>query len=151
VKVVVGNIDVKDGYVGSFPLYVVGYLSFQDCVQMTDVDGLASLQTVHSYLSFNNCAAMTNVDGMSSLQTVHGNLDFYNCRALTTVDGISSLQTIHGYLHFSNCTSLTSVNGLSSLQTIKHDIINVTNCPAFGNFSKDNVTLKELQDSLQKD
>jgi hypothetical protein len=29
VKVVVGNIDVKDGYVGSFPSYVVGYLSFK--------------------------------------------------------------------------------------------------------------------------
>jgi len=88
-------------------------LELQDCVALTDVDGLREL-TGLTRLRLVNCPSLTNVDdleGLTKLQT----LDLMGCSALMNVDGLKGLTGLQT-LNLQYCP-LTNVDGLKGLST----------------------------------
>jgi hypothetical protein len=75
---------------------------------ITNLDGLASLESVGGDLSIRRNASLTNVDGLASLTSVKWVLLISENTALTSVDGLASLTSVKGALHIRGNAALTN-------------------------------------------
>jgi len=63
-------------------------------------------------------ADITNLSGLASINTIGGNLIFIFCQSLTSLDGLQSLNRIDSTLVFQQNYLLSSLNGLENLSSI---------------------------------
>ena len=97
---------------------VGGELRIQSNTILTNVDGLSSLNGVGARLIIFENNSLTNVDGLLSLNSVGGDLEIGNNDKLINVDGLSSLNSVGGRLSISSNDRLINVDGLSSLNSV---------------------------------
>ncbi|MCG6959221.1 T9SS type A sorting domain-containing protein [bacterium BMS3Abin03] len=100
---------------------VTGNLTIQEAIpgNITNLDGLSGLiglgQLDYGSLYIDSNIALTNLDGLASLLTVHGSLFISGNTALTNLDGLSSLDWVGRHLFISYNNSLTNIDGLSNI------------------------------------
>ncbi|MCB0840949.1 MAG: T9SS type A sorting domain-containing protein [Bacteroidetes bacterium] len=96
---------------------VTGYLYIQGN-DITNLDGLISLDSVGGDLYITSNNLLTNIDGLSSLNSVGGNLLISGNNSLTNLAGLYSLTSVGGFLIMESNISLLNVAGLSSLTSV---------------------------------
>jgi len=84
---------------------------------ITNLDGLANLESIGGRLDIWHNSVLTNLGGLSSLESV-GGLKIWDNSALTNLEGLSSLRSIGGFFYIQDNSSLTNIDGLSSLESV---------------------------------
>ncbi len=94
---------------------------------LTNLDGFSSLTSIGGYLYITDNTSLPDLDGFSSLTSIGGYFYLYGNSVLTNVDGFSSVSSIGGYFYVALNGALTNVDGFSSLTSINQWISIYTN------------------------
>jgi len=97
---------------------VVGGLTVENSTDITNLDGLAKLNSVGDELYIGNNAALTNIDGLAKLNSVGGYLQIYNNDVLTNLDGLAVLASVGDFLYIGNNADLANIEGLAKLNSV---------------------------------
>ena len=127
-----------DAFVASYPNCTVisGSLSigiFSGSTDITDISGLANLQTITGYLYIRNNPLLPSLSGLDNVTSIGGYLLISNCDVLLNLNNLNNLLSIGDYLIISFNPALTSISGL----------INITSIPGFVSIGT-NVNLTSL-------
>ncbi len=82
---------------------------------ITNLDGLAQINSIGGNLKILYNTALTNLDGLSQLTSIGGDLDISGNSSITNLSGLHNLMSINGWLHIGFNDMLTSVGALSGL------------------------------------
>ena len=84
--------------------------------------------------------SITNLAGLAQLDSISGDLGIFNNAALTSLSGLDSLTSISGYLAITNNAALTSLSGLDNLTSIGGFLDIVLNAALTSLSGLDNIT-----------
>ena len=115
VRKTVTNVVIEESFAEVKPVSFYGW--FNDCINLTTIDGLKNLNTSEAKTIkhiFYNCSSLKSVDlsGFKTSNVINMNGVFYNCKSLTEID-LSSFDTknVESMINmFYNCTGLTSLD-----------------------------------------
>ena len=117
--------------------HITGYLKIR-WEYIDNVDALSSIVSVDDYVEFVS-TALTNIDGLANLETIGGDLIIVNNANLANVDGLSALTHVGKDVSVTQNPSLIDVEGLSSLASLRGLRIDnnpaVTTLPTFGSLT----------------
>ena len=86
---------------------------------ITNLDGLSSIQTIAGNLYISNNNSLPNMNGLAELQTVEGEFYIYENPSLANMAGLGALSAIQGdFFYIGHNGNITNLSGLSSLTTI---------------------------------
>ncbi|MFK8102145.1 MAG: HYR domain-containing protein, partial [Saprospiraceae bacterium] len=85
---------------------------------ITNLDGLAQLESIGGDLFFDGNSSIGNINGLSNLESIGGDLRFSYEEGLTNLLGLSSLTSLGGNLTVNNSENMLSLNGLQLLSSI---------------------------------
>ncbi|MCB0853486.1 MAG: hypothetical protein KDD63_14770, partial [Bacteroidetes bacterium] len=95
---------------------VEGRLHIRNNPALTSINGLTTLLSIGNWLDISNNPSLTNIDGLSGL-TSADNVNIGPNDALLNIDGLSSLTSL-GQIGFDSNNALTNLDGLAGLTTI---------------------------------
>ena len=108
--------------VDAFPVTYAGCTDWPSNVKLrvsgndiTNLNGLAQLETIGGYLDLKNCPLLTDISGLANVTSI-GELDIEMCNSLVSLAGLS-LSTL-GDLEISRCDALTDISALSTLTAL---------------------------------
>ena len=115
VRKTVTAVVIEESFAEVEPVSLYGW--FNDCANLTTIDGLNNLNTSETKTIkhiFYNCSSLKDVDlsGFETSNVINMNGVFYNCKSLTEID-LSSFDTknVESMINmFYNCTGLTSLD-----------------------------------------
>ncbi len=144
-----GNLTVKNVSDLSFlsnVTTVAGNVRIEECLELTSLNGLQSLESVGGLLlstlmtlpSLNELSnlktiganglviallpELTNLDGLGELTSIGGHFYLYNLESLSAITAVNQLTTIGGDLSFYSLPSLPSLDGLNALTAIGGEV-----------------------------
>ena len=89
---------------------------------LTNIDGLANLESVAGDFDIVSNSALTNFNGLSSLEYVGKRFDIRGNHALTNVDGLINLEEVGRSFFIQQNSELISLAGLSGLESVGGDL-----------------------------
>lgn len=95
---------------------ITGNLTISGPSNITNLNGLSSIETITGQLNIVHNENLTNLSGLDALKTVGSNFWVADNSALTTISGFSSLETVSQFYIGEN-NLLTTINGFDALTT----------------------------------
>lgn len=92
-----------------------------DFVELTSLEGLRNLTTVHGDLQIVSCNELKNLRGLESLINV-GSLQLLHLQSLESLEGLESLAQISGRFWIKGGRRMLSFDGISNLSEIAGDL-----------------------------
>jgi hypothetical protein len=97
---------------------ISGYLRLRRNNQLANLDALAQLTSVGNYLRLDANANLDSISGLSSLSSLGGYIRINNNDKLTSLAGLTALTSTNNYINIAGNDMLASLDGLSSLGSI---------------------------------
>lgn len=86
---------------------------------ITNLDGLAQIESIGAELIISGCDHLLNLNGLSNLQTIGGYFRLQGNAQMKQIDGLSNLSAVRGdFFYLSDNPELINLEGLSNLDTI---------------------------------
>lgn len=122
------NIYEGDAYLNTYQEYqefishkyteVTGFLHIHNIPQLTNLQGLESINSLGGTLFINSNYNLQSLDGLESLTSVGWDLNIYSNENIQSLQGLESLTYVGGYLNIDTNNNLQSLDGLGNLNSV---------------------------------
>ncbi|MCG8475201.1 MAG: hypothetical protein MI784_06980, partial [Cytophagales bacterium] len=89
------------------------------CDRLTSLEGLDSLQIIHSYFFVSDCDSLKDFSGLENLSKV-SNVQIDDLKSLTSLDGLSPKKI--SALKLTNAPELSDISAINSVQSIEREL-----------------------------
>ncbi len=117
-----GTLAVGGAEFNSFNLqqiiWISGNLVIYDNPNLTNLDGLSSLDGLGGKLHVISNDTLTNLDGLSGITSVGWSLDISSNPNLANLDGLSGITSVGSFLIIRGNDIITNLDGLSDLTSV---------------------------------